>query len=29
MGRHILGSQMFDYWFTPDDFLLEHYSDSK
>ena len=27
VGRHILGSQVFDYWFTPDDFLVEHYSD--
>lgn len=27
VGRHVLGSQVFDYWFTPDDFLVEHYSD--
>ncbi|RSH95229.1 hypothetical protein EHS25_000315 [Saitozyma podzolica] len=27
IGRHILGSQVFDYWYTPDDFMVEHYSD--
>lgn len=28
VGRHILGSQIFDYWFGPDRFMLEHYCDS-
>jgi catechol 2,3-dioxygenase-like lactoylglutathione lyase family enzyme len=27
IGRHILGSQIFDYWRDPDDFLVEHFSD--
>ena len=27
MGRHILGSQIFDYWFDPYGFEIEHYSD--
>ena len=27
IGRHILGSQLFDYWYDPDGFELEHYSD--
>jgi hypothetical protein len=27
IGRHILGSQVFDYIFMPDDFMIEHYSD--
>jgi len=27
VGRHILGSQVFDYWYMPDDFMIEHYSD--
>jgi hypothetical protein len=29
IGRHILGSQIFDYWYTPDDFMVEHYSDGE
>jgi hypothetical protein len=29
IGRHILGSQVFDYWYTPDDFMVEHYSDGE
>jgi catechol 2,3-dioxygenase-like lactoylglutathione lyase family enzyme len=27
IGRHILGSQLFDYWRDPDRFMLEHYAD--
>ncbi len=27
IGRHILGSQLFDYWRDPDHFLLEHFAD--
>lgn len=27
MGRHILGSQIFDYWLDPHGFELEHYAD--
>jgi hypothetical protein len=27
IGRHIQGSQIFDYWRDPDDFLVEHFSD--
>ena len=27
MGRHLLGSQVFDYWFDPDGFEVEHYAD--
>jgi len=27
VGRHIYGSQIFDYWFNPDGFMMEHYSD--
>jgi hypothetical protein len=27
VGRHILGSQLFDYWRDPDGTLLEHYAD--
>ncbi|KAH7069573.1 Glyoxalase/Bleomycin resistance protein/Dihydroxybiphenyl dioxygenase [Paraphoma chrysanthemicola] len=27
VGRHVLGSQVFDYWFDPSRFILEHYSD--
>jgi catechol 2,3-dioxygenase-like lactoylglutathione lyase family enzyme len=27
IGRHILGSQIFDYWRDPDGFLIEHFSD--
>jgi catechol 2,3-dioxygenase-like lactoylglutathione lyase family enzyme len=27
IGRHIHGSQIFDYWRDPDDFLVEHFSD--
>ncbi|MFG3289080.1 VOC family protein [Streptomyces sp. NPDC048179] len=28
IGRHILGSQIFDYWRDPDGFLVEHFTDS-
>jgi hypothetical protein len=28
IGRHIQGSQIFDYWRDPDGFLVEHFSDS-
>lgn len=27
VGRHILGSQLFDYWRDPDRFMLEHFAD--
>ena len=27
IGRHIQGSQLFDYWRDPDGFLVEHYTD--
>ena len=27
IGRHILGSQVFDYWRTPDGMMVEHYAD--
>lgn len=27
IGRHILGSQLFDYWHDPEGFEMEHYSD--
>ena len=27
IGRHLLGSQLFDYWRDPDGFELEHYTD--
>ncbi|KAF2087565.1 Glyoxalase/Bleomycin resistance protein/Dihydroxybiphenyl dioxygenase [Saccharata proteae CBS 121410] len=27
VGRHIMGSQIFDYWFDPSRFILEHYAD--
>ncbi|KKA29770.1 hypothetical protein TD95_004917 [Thielaviopsis punctulata] len=27
VGRHIMGSQIFDYWFDPSGFILEHYVD--
>lgn len=27
LGRHLLGSQLFDYWFDPDGFEYEHYTD--
>jgi hypothetical protein len=27
IGRHIMGSQIFDYWRDPDDLLVEHFSD--
>jgi catechol 2,3-dioxygenase-like lactoylglutathione lyase family enzyme len=27
IGRHLLGSQIFDYWRDPDGFELEHYTD--
>jgi len=27
VGRHILGSQIFDYWADPDGFKVEHYAD--
>jgi hypothetical protein len=28
IGRHILGSQLFDYWYDPDRLMVEHFSDS-
>lgn len=27
VGRHILGSQVFDYWWDPTGFMIEHYAD--
>ena len=27
VGRHVLGSQIFDYWFDPHKFMVEHYAD--
>ncbi|KAL1857771.1 hypothetical protein Plec18167_001827 [Paecilomyces lecythidis] len=27
VGRHVLGSQVFDYWFDPSGFVVEHYAD--
>jgi hypothetical protein len=27
VGRHVMGSQIFDYWFDPSRFVLEHYVD--
>jgi hypothetical protein len=27
IGRHLLGSQLFDYWFDPDGYEYEHYTD--
>ena len=27
VGRHVLGSQIFDYWWDPDGFRVEHYTD--
>jgi Glyoxalase/Bleomycin resistance protein/Dioxygenase superfamily len=27
IGRHILGSQIFDYWSDPDGFIVEHFTD--
>jgi catechol 2,3-dioxygenase-like lactoylglutathione lyase family enzyme len=27
VGRHVLGSQIFDYWFDPSRFIVEHYVD--
>lgn len=27
VGRHILGSQIFDYWWQPEGFMIEHYAD--
>ena len=27
IGRHVLGSQIFDYWFCPNGFQFEHYAD--
>lgn len=27
VGRHILGSQIFDYWRDPSGFIIEHYAD--
>ncbi|KAB8227009.1 cytochrome P450 [Aspergillus alliaceus] len=27
VGRHIMGSQIFDYWFDPSGFVVEHYVD--
>ena len=25
--QHVLGSQVFDYWFDPSGFMVEHYAD--
>jgi len=27
VGRHVLGSQLFDYWFDASGFIIEHYAD--
>jgi hypothetical protein len=27
VGRHVLGSQIFDYWYDPSRFVVEHYAD--
>lgn len=27
VGRHIMGSQIFDYWWDPTGFVIEHYAD--
>lgn len=27
IGRHVIGSQVFDYWFDPAEFIVEHYAD--
>lgn len=27
VGRHVLGSQIFDYWADPSGFKIEHYAD--
>ncbi|KIM95298.1 hypothetical protein OIDMADRAFT_45226 [Oidiodendron maius Zn] len=27
VGRHVLGSQIFDYWWDPTGFMIEHYAD--
>lgn len=27
VGRHVMGSQIFDYWFDPAGFIMEHYVD--
>lgn len=27
VGRHLLGSQIFDYWYDTDGFIVEHYAD--
>ncbi|KAK2685457.1 hypothetical protein QWA68_015692 [Fusarium oxysporum] len=27
VGRHVLGSQIFDYWFDPSGYVVEHYAD--
>jgi hypothetical protein len=27
VGRHVMGSQIFDYWFDPSKFIVEHYVD--
>lgn len=27
VGRHVMGSQIFDYWFDPSGFIMEHYVD--
>ncbi|KAJ0383056.1 hypothetical protein COL922a_011257 [Colletotrichum nupharicola] len=27
VGRHIMGSQIFDYWYDPSKFIFEHYVD--
>jgi len=28
VGRHVMGSQIFDYWYDPSKFMLEHYGKS-
>jgi len=28
VGRHVMGSQIFDYWFDTSGFIMEHYTDS-
>lgn len=27
VGRHVMGSQVFDYWYDPSGFIIEHYAD--
>lgn len=27
IGRHVHGSQVFDYWYDPSGFIVEHYAD--